>query len=71
MIFLEEIVMSSMLLRRYYNLEVGMSMGKEVPLKSKDFLKGKDLYQVERKMDGLESIKLQKKASKVIFTCAP
>ena len=28
-IFLEEIVMSSMLLRRYYNLEVGMSMGKE------------------------------------------
>ena len=38
---------------------------------SKDFLKGKDLYQVEMKMDGLEGIKLQKKVPKVIFTCAP
>jgi len=28
-IFIAEIVMSSILLRRYYNLEVGMSMGKE------------------------------------------
>ena len=28
-IFLAEIAMSSMLLRRYHNLEVGMSMGKE------------------------------------------